>query len=279
MLLNRDYLYLPIINSPKYVVFSDFDETYLAHQMDDMQRQNLQELEDFLLFESQKHQLIFGWVTGSSTDSIFSKIEKYKLKVLPHFLASSLGTDLRFFIDISQGYCDKDWDMLARRSGYSKQKVYSILFKLKQEEVVLVPQLGNQNACYKQSYYYYCQNEEQDKNNIQKIKKASEDYQVNVNISRCNPLSGDPDKCYDVDFIPKSCGKMQIVKYILDKLGLNKNNAFAFGDGENDIEMLQSTKYSYLVKNATNSARLHHQFIADYEYTKGILWALKRHIL
>ena len=45
MLLNRDYLYLPIINSPKYVVFSDFDETYLAHQMDDMQRQNLQELE------------------------------------------------------------------------------------------------------------------------------------------------------------------------------------------------------------------------------------------
>ena len=152
MLLNRDDLYLPIIDSPKYVVFSDFDETYLAHQMDEMQRQDLQKLDDFLLSESPKHQLILGWVTGSSTDSIFLKLEKYKLKVLPHFLASSLGTDLRFFIDVSQSYCDKNWDMLARRSGYNKQKVYSILFKLKQEKVVLVSQSDNQNSCYKQSY-------------------------------------------------------------------------------------------------------------------------------
>ena len=44
--------------------------------------------------------------------------------------------------------------------------------------------------------------------------------------------------------------KADAIEKVLDYLSINKDNAFAFGDGLNDIEMLQTVKYGIAMANA-----------------------------
>src|SRR5687768_56181 len=63
-------LTLPMPSSIRHVVFSDFDETYLAHAPTAQQQTELAELEDFLMANAQRYGLLFGWVTGSSFSAV-----------------------------------------------------------------------------------------------------------------------------------------------------------------------------------------------------------------
>ncbi|MEG4345010.1 hypothetical protein QUB70_17170 [Microcoleus sp. A003_D6] len=82
---------LPPITQPKYVVFTDFDETYLARENKECHKNDRKELEEYLLNNTHEKQIILGWVTGSSITSVFSKISRYQLlRLLPHFIASKL---------------------------------------------------------------------------------------------------------------------------------------------------------------------------------------------
>ena len=54
--------YLPRIVAPRWVVFADFDETYLAHDGSPERRRDRRSLEQLLLEEAASLGLVFGWV-------------------------------------------------------------------------------------------------------------------------------------------------------------------------------------------------------------------------
>ncbi|MFI1357750.1 HAD-IIB family hydrolase [Streptomyces sp. NPDC020898] len=248
-------------------VFSDFDETYLAHEPSREQRRDLAELEDLLLDLAGQGRLLFGWVTGSSLSSVMSRVERHRLGVLPHFLASSLGTELTFFTG-GQGRRDPQWHRRMRESGYTKQAVTRVVEELHEADVVLRPQGGQERTEFLDSYYYTSLGERPDAVAVRNIELACRRHGLGVSVSRCNPKAGDPDGSFDVDFIPRGGGKRAVVDHLCHRFAPVRS--LAFGDSGNDIEMLRGVHRGLLVANATADARVAHPHVASHSYAAAI---------
>jgi kanosamine-6-phosphate phosphatase len=266
---------LPHVTKPNYVVFTDFDETYLALQNKECHKNDQKELEEYLLNKTDEKQIIFGWVTGSSLTSVFSKINRYGLRVIPHFIASSLGTELMYFDQKQYGKKDEIWESNLIKNGFSDKLVNNLVDHLKLDNINLLPQPQIEDSRFLKNYYYYQQNNQLDSKVILKIKDLAKKVGIEVNISQCNPLAENPKNCYDVDFTPLGTGKKHIVNFILRQTNVNYKNSIAFGESGNDVEMLQAVRHGYLVGNATSEAKKLHSQIEENEYTKGILSVLK----
>ena len=57
--------YLPKVQRPGALVFSDFDETYFAHERDAGKDADLRKLEDYLVEKASERAFLFGWVSGT----------------------------------------------------------------------------------------------------------------------------------------------------------------------------------------------------------------------
>ncbi|MCY8318788.1 HAD-IIB family hydrolase [Bacillus vallismortis] len=278
MLLSKksEYKTLSKVEHPKYIVFCDFDETYFPHTIDEQKQQHIYELEDYLEQKSKDGELQIGWVTGSSIESILDKMGRGKFRYFPHFIASDLGTEITYFSEHNFGQQDHEWNSRINES-FSKEKIEMLVKQLRENEnIFLDPQTQLGKSRYKHNFYYQEQDEINDEKNLSAIENICEEYGVSVNINRCNPLAGDPEGSYDVDFIPMRTGKHEIVKFMLEKYNLNAENAIAFGDSGNDVRMLQAVGNGYLLKNATQEAKNLHHLISDSEYSKGITNTLKK---
>lgn len=58
-----------------------------------------------------------------------------------------------------------------------------------------------------------------------------------------------------VDIIPANCNKGLGVEKILDYYHFSKEQAIAFGDGANDIDMLEAVEYGIAMENATDDVK------------------------
>lgn len=68
--------------------------------------------------------------------------------------------------------------------------------------------------------------------------------------------------CY-YDLALKRCGKDTAIQKVCSLLGLDKKDTVAIGDSENDISMLDYAEVGAVVKNASDSAKLHADYISD----------------
>ena len=78
-----------------------------------------------------------------------------------------------------------------------------------------------------------------------------------------------------IDLLPKVGSKATAIEVILDKLGLKQENAVAFGDGLNDIEMLQTVGCGVAMGNAHEELKKHANYVAKPVYEDGIYNACK----
>ena len=78
-----------------------------------------------------------------------------------------------------------------------------------------------------------------------------------------------------IDLLPKVGSKATAIEVILDKLGLKPENAVAFGDGLNDIEMLQTVGCGVAMGNAHEELKKHANYVAKPVYEDGIYNACK----
>ena len=78
-----------------------------------------------------------------------------------------------------------------------------------------------------------------------------------------------------IDLLPKVGSKATAIEVILEKLGLNPENAIAFGDGLNDIEMLQTVGCGVAMGNAHEELKKHADYVAKPVYEDGIYNACK----
>ena len=177
------------------------------------------------------------------------------------------------------GESDTVWQRQLLQSKFSQEVIADIVEKLYVNyHILLTPQKPIYNTECKISYYYKQASKEADIYAIGKIKEAADQHNVAVNISRCNPILGDPIDCYDINWIPKAAGKHQIVKYLAIKYQVPYDNMFAFGDSQGDIEMLKAVKHGYLVANAVDTAKANFSRITKEPYAEGILNTIQKHM-
>jgi kanosamine-6-phosphate phosphatase len=256
------------------VAFSDFDETYLAHSATERERTCREALEDYLVEAGERYGLLFGWVTGSSLSSVLHKAHAHRLRTLPHFVACSLGTEL-LLSDGGELRPDPGWQRLLPDADSLGRSVRTVVQGLSDIGVSLDPQPGRARDSLVKSYYCRSRDPGSDARNLAAVREAAARGALGVNVSRCNPAAGDPSDCYDVDLLPRTCGKRQIVRYICRKYGIDPADAFAFGDSGNDLEMLAAVGHGVLVGNCTEEARSRHPRVSDRCHADAVLTTLR----
>lgn len=66
-----------------------------------------------------------------------------------------------------------------------------------------------------------------------------------------------------IDFIPFHANKGTALKFLLEKINLTPDEAISFGDQQNDIEMLDYTKTSYVMAHSKPEIQAHATHITD----------------
>lgn len=82
---------------------------------------------------------------------------------------------------------------------------------------------------------------------------SKEHYDVIMNNTRDSKITAWWDRA--VDIIPASGGKGAGIHKILDYYGLDKSQAIAFGDGNNDIEMLEAVGFGLAMENGSDELK------------------------
>lgn len=88
-------------------------------------------------------------------------------------------------------------------------------------------------------------------------------------ISQWNP--------YAYDILSKEGGKTAGIESVLKHYGIKKEEIMAFGDGENDIEMLQYAKIGVAMGNAEEEVKEAADYITDHIDEDGIYKALQHY--
>ena len=74
---------------------------------------------------------------------------------------------------------------------------------------------------------------------------------------------------------PKQVGKQRLFKLFQNNFGYQKEELMAFGDGHNDIEMLDVVGYPIVMENGSDEVKQHACYICDDVEKEGILKELK----
>jgi Cof subfamily protein (haloacid dehalogenase superfamily) len=80
---------------------------------------------------------------------------------------------------------------------------------------------------------------------------------------------------YSVDILPKGGSKAEGIKKMVDRLGFNLKDVFAFGDGLNDMQMIQAVGNGIAMGNALDELKAHAQFVTKDVDEDGIWYGLK----
>ncbi len=267
---------LPRIEAPQGLVFCDFDGTYLLH--DDMPRrtQELAALEAYLETTCPAQGLVFGWVTGSSLETLGSKTLAYGIRLWPHFIAGALGTELWLFSREEGVRRDEAWEQRMVASGFSPEAAARLAQHLRVRGVPLKPQDKHNQGPRKYACYYHMVAPEADRRAMELTRRLAAEAGIAVHFTRCGSGVGDPKNCYDVDFIPMGSGKRAIVRHLLQAWGLPQDRGAGFGDSQNDLDMLDAVGAPFMVANADPGMRGRGYTTLDEPGPAGVLQGLRR---
>lgn len=84
-----------------------------------------------------------------------------------------------------------------------------------------------------------------------------------------------PDSDITVEAIKIGVDKTKTIEYVLDNLNLSWDNVAAFGDGNNDVEMIKLAKVGVAMDNASDFVKSHADHVTDSVLNDGITKALK----
>lgn len=82
---------------------------------------------------------------------------------------------------------------------------------------------------------------------------------------------------YIVNVLEEEISKSVAIEKVLDYFGLTKEEAIAFGDGENDIDMLELVELGIAMGNASEKVKETAHFVTKDSSEDGIEWALKKY--
>lgn len=254
------------------LICCDLDETYIPFDDAKKSKGGVKELEDFICSYGEEKGIVIGWITGTNLSSIFRKSHNYISK-RPHFICCSLGTEFYWLKD-GKPVSSQRWEQKIINSGFSRDKIETLVKQASDKNIELIKQPQDYQAKFKISYYYHISAKINDDFNW--LKAQAEQSGCRVILTKSNPAAGDPQDAYDVEFIPKCCGKDKAVLFLIEEFNLAKENVYAFGDSCNDFPMFSTAGNGYLVANADPKAlELYDGKHLDKAYCSGILSILQ----
>lgn len=84
---------------------------------------------------------------------------------------------------------------------------------------------------------------------------------------------------YIVNVLEEDVSKSIAIQKVLDYFGYTNKEAIAFGDGENDIDMLELVDLGIAMGNATENLKSVADFVTKDSHNNGIEWALTKYEL
>ncbi|HFI0174725.1 TPA: Cof-type HAD-IIB family hydrolase [Streptococcus suis] len=82
-----------------------------------------------------------------------------------------------------------------------------------------------------------------------------------------------------IDILPQGIHKAWGLEQVLTCLDIEPEQVMAFGDSDNDIEMLNYVGYSYAMENATDKVKTVAKYLAPSHLEAGVLQVIEEHIL
>ena len=138
--------------------------------------------------------------------------------------------------------------MQIKKSGFEKGSIKTVVQILQNRGVNLIKQIDDYQGKFLESYYLLMSKRTNE--DLLMISELASEYNIKVITTKCNPAAGDPENCFDIQFMPKCCGKKEVLQFLVEKLGISKVDTWAFGDSFNDLEILQNVGNPYIVANA-----------------------------
>ncbi len=77
------------------------------------------------------------------------------------------------------------------------------------------------------------------------------------------------------DIIPVNSGKPEGIKRMLDRFGFTREESMSFGDGGNDIAMLEYCGIGVAMGNAADNVKIHADYVTKDCEDEGVVYALK----
>lgn len=231
------------------LVICDFDETYMPYLEEKRKNSGIPELENFVNDNVEKLSILLGWVTGSSLRAILRKSNNY-VSTYPHFIACSLGSEF-YWVKNGQMEEDEDWNKQITKSGFDKDKIETIVQMLQNRGFYLTKQIDDYQGRFLESFYLPMSKKTNEE--LMEISELASEHNIKAIATKCNPAAGDPANCFDIQFMPKCCGKKEVLQFLKKKLGIKDMNTWAFGDSFNDLEILQNVGNPYIVANADSN--------------------------
>jgi len=227
----------------KYLLTCDLDDTLIGD------KEGIAVFNELMLSKKKKFYLVYS--SGRFKKSIISLIEGEKL-IQPDCIISNVGTEIYYAPDWN---VDEKWkETIGKNWAKTKQRIISILDKF-----------DLQRQPYEKRFVipYYIEN----RTVVREIKEILRVCEVKVIYTK--------KRCLDI--IPKNAGKGNAVEYIGNKMILP---TICCGDSENDVDMLEKSKYGILVWNASTNlknelANRSNIYIAKSCYAKGVIEGLK----
>ena len=108
--------------------------------------------------------------------------------------------------------------------------------------------------------------------------KHAADVEEAFNKNHDNKISAFASATFAIDVNVKGVSKGSGLERLLAKMGMTGNDLIAFGDGGNDIPMLDFAKYSYAMANGMDNVKKHAKFIAPANTENGVFRVLQKYL-
>lgn len=96
--------------------------------------------------------------------------------------------------------------------------------------------------------------------------KVIEELGNDYNVMRSTPIY--------LEILPKDANKGKALKYLMDYLGIKKEEAMAIGDEENDLSMYEYVKEKVAVDNANELLKRNASFVTHSQNESGVAFAI-----
>lgn len=81
-----------------------------------------------------------------------------------------------------------------------------------------------------------------------------------------------------VEISNQNCGKAPALRWLLHHLHLSPEHTAAFGNADNDAEMLAAVHYGIAVENATPACKMAARYITKHHNADGVAWAMAEYL-
>lgn len=108
---------------------------------------------------------------------------------------------------------------------------------------------------------------------LQKLEPAKIELKNQTNLNISSSFKN------NIELIPEGISKATAIKQVQNQLNISPEHTFTFGDGENDIEMFKTSKYSVAMDNASDLVKKQANFTTDTYLNDGVAKFLERHLL